>query len=78
VFPPPDAPRAFGGRLPLQFTRFFGREEEMAKLLELLLAKESRLVTLTVRAAAARPASLWSAHSGCRSHSRAPSGSRHW
>jgi DNA-binding SARP family transcriptional activator/class 3 adenylate cyclase len=34
-------------RLPLQFTRFFGREAEIAALGELLRAPETRLVTLT-------------------------------
>lgn len=34
-------------RLPLQFTRFFGREEEIARLAETLLCSEARLVTLT-------------------------------
>jgi predicted ATPase len=33
--------------LPLQFTRFFGREEEIARLRERLLLEETRLVTLT-------------------------------
>jgi predicted ATPase/DNA-binding SARP family transcriptional activator len=35
------------GHLPLPFTRFFGREEEIARLGKLLLAPETRLVTLT-------------------------------
>src|SRR5262249_14891097 len=34
-------------RLPLQFTRFFGREEEIARLAETLRCPEVRLVTLT-------------------------------
>src|SRR5260370_40420579 len=33
--------------LPLQLTRFFGREEEIARLTELLAPSVSRLVTLT-------------------------------
>jgi predicted ATPase/DNA-binding SARP family transcriptional activator len=35
------------GHLPLQFTRFFGREHEIERLGELLLGVETRLVTLT-------------------------------
>jgi predicted ATPase/DNA-binding SARP family transcriptional activator/Tfp pilus assembly protein PilF len=35
-FPPPDALPAHEGSLPLQFTRFFGREEEIARLCRLL------------------------------------------
>src|SRR5207247_1831865 len=34
-------------RLPAQFTRFFGREEEIARLAETLWVPETRLVTLT-------------------------------
>src|SRR5262249_4062493 len=34
-------------RLPTQFTRFFGREEEIAPLRPLLLPRAERLVTLT-------------------------------
>src|SRR5205823_3159292 len=34
-------------RLPVQFTRFFGREDEIARLAELLCRPETRLVTLT-------------------------------
>jgi DNA-binding SARP family transcriptional activator len=36
-----------GTRLPPQFTRFFGREEEISRLTELLCVAETRLVTLT-------------------------------
>jgi predicted ATPase/DNA-binding SARP family transcriptional activator len=46
AFPAPNAPPGHGGNLPLQFTRFFGRREEIAQLSE-LLAKGTRLVTLT-------------------------------
>ena len=49
-FPPPAAERGHGGAaagLPLQFTRFFGREEELARLSETLLLPETRLVTVT-------------------------------
>src|SRR5205814_6908020 len=35
-FPPPNALPAHEGSLPLQFTRFFGREEEIARLRALL------------------------------------------
>ncbi len=35
------------GSLPFQFTCFFGREEEIAKLLKMLRAPKTRLVTLT-------------------------------
>ena len=35
------------GSLPLQFTRFFGREEEIAQLRETLLSEGTRLITLT-------------------------------
>jgi predicted ATPase/DNA-binding SARP family transcriptional activator len=35
------------GHLPLQLTRFFGRETELSRLAELLSAAETRLVTLT-------------------------------
>src|SRR5207249_3144849 len=34
-------------RLPAQFTRFFGREEEIASLATMLRAPETRLVTMT-------------------------------
>jgi predicted ATPase/DNA-binding SARP family transcriptional activator len=46
-FPPPNAAPAHAGNLPLQWTRFFGRERELADLSELLLTPETRLVTLT-------------------------------
>jgi len=46
-FPPPNAAFAYQGNLPPQFTRFFGREEELARLRQLLLAEDTRLVTLT-------------------------------
>jgi predicted ATPase/DNA-binding SARP family transcriptional activator len=46
-FPPLKAEAGYAGDLPVQFTRFFGREEEIARLRELLLATETRLVTLT-------------------------------
>src|SRR5262249_15568462 len=35
-FPRPNAERAYPANLPLQLTRFFGREEEIARLVELL------------------------------------------
>lgn len=48
-FPTLRADRAFTGSLPLQFTRFFGREAEIALLRQMLAPQErlSRLVTLT-------------------------------
>jgi predicted ATPase/DNA-binding SARP family transcriptional activator len=46
-FPPPNAAPGPVGRLPLSFTRFFGREEEIARLRDLLLSEQTRLVTLT-------------------------------
>jgi predicted ATPase/DNA-binding SARP family transcriptional activator/Tfp pilus assembly protein PilF len=46
-FPPLRAEAVHAGSLPPQLTRFFGREEEIARLHELLAAAETRLVTLT-------------------------------
>ncbi len=43
-FSPSPAP---AGSLPLQFTRFFGREKEIARLRGMLLSEQTRLVTLT-------------------------------
>jgi predicted ATPase/DNA-binding SARP family transcriptional activator len=43
--PPPPVPSP--ARLPMQFTRFFGREEEIASLTAALPVPETRLVTLT-------------------------------
>jgi predicted ATPase/DNA-binding SARP family transcriptional activator/Tfp pilus assembly protein PilF len=47
--PPPGVPTGYGGHLPLQFTRFFGREQELAQLLAQLTPATARprLVTLT-------------------------------
>ena len=45
-FPPLNATTGYAGSLPLQLTRFFGREEEIQELRELLQG-EARLVTLT-------------------------------
>ncbi|HZT43671.1 MAG TPA: AAA family ATPase [Chthonomonadaceae bacterium] len=45
--PPAPSERARPSRLPLQLTRFFGREEEMARLEEILRGRQARLVTLT-------------------------------
>ena len=45
--PLPLTARQLTGNLPLQFTRFFGREEEIAQLREMLRSPETRLVTLT-------------------------------
>lgn len=44
---PPDAPRGHISNLPIQFTAFFGRQEEIAQLQEMIEANETRLVTLT-------------------------------
>jgi predicted ATPase/DNA-binding SARP family transcriptional activator len=46
-FPSPRAEPLLAGRLPLQFTRFFGREAEIARLEEMLLGEWGRLITLT-------------------------------
>ncbi len=46
-FPPPRAAPAYTSNLPIQLTAFFGREEELTRLEELLLEEERRLVTLT-------------------------------
>ena len=46
-FPPLRAERAHSGNLPAQLTRFFGREREIAQLVQLLTAGDVRLVTLT-------------------------------
>ncbi len=53
VFPPPQAARAHGGHLPAPLTRFFGREPEIAQLVQLLTLAlrgyltPTRLLTLT-------------------------------
>jgi hypothetical protein len=46
---PPPVPLGSrpAGNLPLQFTRFFGRDAELVQLGELLLTEDVRLVTLT-------------------------------
>ncbi|WP_309718392.1 tetratricopeptide repeat protein, partial [Armatimonas sp.] len=46
-FPPLNASPAHSSHLPLQFTRFFGRETEIAQLVELLASPQTRLLTLT-------------------------------
>lgn len=46
-FPPLNASPAHSAHLPLQFTRFFGRETEIAQLITLLLEPQTRLLTLT-------------------------------
>ena len=46
-FPALNAAKGFATELPLQFTRFFGREKETVRLQEMLLAEPTRLVTLT-------------------------------
>lgn len=46
-FPALRAERAHAGNLPLQFTRFFGREKELSTLEALLLDLSVRLVTMT-------------------------------
>ncbi|HZP82590.1 MAG TPA: tetratricopeptide repeat protein [Chthonomonadaceae bacterium] len=46
-FPAPEAEPALTGSLPLELTRFFGREQEAARLADLLAAGRARLVTLT-------------------------------
>ena len=47
AFPPPRATPAYTSNLPPQLTTFFGREEELSRLEELLIEEERRLVTLT-------------------------------
>ncbi len=47
AFPPPKAAPAYTSNLPVQLTAFFGREDELVRLEELLLEEERRLVTLT-------------------------------
>lgn len=46
-FPPLNAEPAHSARLPLQFTRFFGRTEEIANIAQRLQSPETRLLTLT-------------------------------
>uniref|UniRef100_UPI003753DF3E AfsR/SARP family transcriptional regulator n=1 Tax=Armatimonas sp. TaxID=1872638 RepID=UPI003753DF3E len=46
-FPPLNASPAHSTHLPLQFTRFFGRETEITQLVELLASPQTRLLTLT-------------------------------
>ncbi len=46
-FPPPNATPAHAARLPMQFTRFFGRTEEIERISGLLHSGDSRLITLT-------------------------------
>lgn len=46
-FPPPNAEPVREANLPLPLTRFFGRVPEMAQLEALVLAPQTRLVTLT-------------------------------
>ncbi len=46
-FAPLNASPAHRAHLPLQFTRFFGREQEIARIGELLAIPETRLLTLT-------------------------------
>jgi predicted ATPase len=41
------APIGVAGKLPVQWTRFYGRQEEIARLTELLSSSVSRLVTVT-------------------------------
>jgi predicted ATPase/DNA-binding SARP family transcriptional activator len=45
--PPPKTESGHTSNLPLAVTRFFGREEEIARLQQILLAETARLVTLT-------------------------------
>ena len=46
-FPPLEAEPGYGSQLPLTFTRFVGREDELAWLQETLLRQGTRMVTLT-------------------------------
>jgi len=45
--PPPNAALAYRSNLPAQLTRFFGREEELARLEEALTRRDVRVVALT-------------------------------
>jgi len=47
AFPPLTAFAGHPANLPLRFTRFFGREQEIAQLTETLRSPETRLVTVT-------------------------------
>ena len=47
TFPAPNAALAYTSNLPHQFTRFFGREGELARLRETVQTEGTRLVTLT-------------------------------
>ena len=77
VFPPPRADGGYGRTLPLQFTRFIGREKELGQLEE-LLAEPTRLVTMTGPAVRASRAWRWSLPAACWSGSAAPSGLFPW
>ncbi len=46
-FPALNAEAGYQSNLPLQFTRFFGREEQLAQLSEMLQSGHTRLVTIT-------------------------------
>ena len=46
-FPALQAEAGYQSNLPLQFTRFFGREEQLAQIGEMLQAGDTRLVTIT-------------------------------
>ena len=45
-FPRLNAESGYQSNLPLQFTRFFGREEQLAQLSEMLQVRHTRLVTV--------------------------------
>lgn len=47
AFPPPNAALAHRSNLPSQFTRFFGREAELARVKDLLASDGAQLITLT-------------------------------
>ena len=47
TFPPPRAALAYASNVPRPLTRFFGREDELARLEEMLLTNGTPLVTLT-------------------------------
>src|SRR5262249_34032387 len=54
-FPPLHASPAHRAHLPLQFTRFFGREEEITRIVEMLGLPETRLLTLAGPAGPGKP-----------------------
>lgn len=46
-FPPLNAEPGYQGSLPMQFTRFFGREVELARLQQMIDTESARMITLS-------------------------------